>query len=272
MSSTIELIRHDAHGNKGWKRFQGYQFALGTTVVQLSAPEVAKAAVSMPLAFMEVKENFSLVAVCGLNAQQNLFIAPDGRWVGAHVPAVFRGYPFKLARTGAGDDLSLCIDTASGLLVERDKGEPFYNEDGTPSEAVRKVMEFLIQTTGGQEAVNRAATALSQHGVLEPWPIKISDGEQERDVNGLLRVNERAFNALGDEAFLALRKVGGLQVAYAQLLSSGNINILGRLAQTHQAIREKHALSEAKQKSLFQATSADEGIDWGSIFAEEDKN
>src|SRR5690606_15378940 len=147
------------------------------------------------------------------------------------------------------------------------QGEALFNDDATPTDAVQQVMQFLVQTTKGQEALSQAATALSQAGVLEPWPIKIKDGDKERDVTGLLRVNEQALNGLDDEAFLALRKVGGLQVAYAQLLSSANIGVLAQLEQAHEAIRQRQDAATADHQRQFQPNGSDNGtIDWSRIF------
>lgn len=267
MSGNIELIRYETHGNKAWKRFEDYRFALGTTVVPISAQEVSKAALSMPLAFTQASGSISLVAVCGLLPDQNLFIAPDGRWAGSYVPAVFRGYPFKLARSDA-DTFSLCIDTSSGLLVAREQGEPLFNEDGKPSEVVSKVMEFLFQVSKGLEAVRKAATALWEAGALEPWPITIRDGDREKSVTGLLRVNEQALSGLDDQAFLALRKVGALQLAYAQLLSSGNIGHLPKLSQLRGEVQKlQQEADNAKHQQLLQPNGSDSNvIDWSRIF------
>ena len=266
MSGKFELIRHETHGDKAWKRFTGYQFARSANTAQLAAQEISRAARSMPLAFMRVEGTLSLVAVCGLLPQQNLFVAPDGRWAGAYVPAAFRGHPFKLARSG-GDNFSLCIDTTSGLLVDRAEGEALFNDDATPTEAVRQVMQFLAQTTKGQEAVSKSADALSQAGVIEPWPLKVKAADGERDVTGLLRANEQALNSLDDDGFLALRKAGALALAYAQLLSSGNIEVLAKLAQAHEAIQQRQDAATAEHQRLLQPNGSDNGvIDWNRIF------
>ena len=53
-----------------------------------------------------------------------------------------------------------------------------------------------------------------------------------RDCDELARANqvdEAALNRLDDATFLKLRKTSGLPVAYAQLLSTGQINVLARL-------------------------------------------
>lgn len=266
MSGNFELIRHETHGDKAWRRFSGYQFALGANTAHLAAQEIAKAALVMPLAFMQVEAKVSLVAICGLLPQQNLFVAPDGRWAGAYVPAVFRSYPFKLAKSGE-NNLSLCIDTDSGLLVNRSEGEALFNDDASPTQAVQQVMQFLAQVTQGQETASRAATALSQAALLEPWPIRVREAEGEREVNGLLRVNEQALNSLDDENFLSLRKTGALQLAYAQMLSSGNMEVLAKLAQTHEAIRQRQEAANAEHQRLLQPNGSDTAaIDWSKIF------
>ena len=48
-------------------------------------------------------------------------------------------------------------------------------------------------------------------------------------VNGLFRIDEAALNALSDEAFLKLRHCGALTLAFAQMLSTGNVGLLGQL-------------------------------------------
>ena len=48
-------------------------------------------------------------------------------------------------------------------------------------------------------------------------------------VNALHQIDETALNRLEDETFLKVRKASGLLVAYAQLLSMAQVNVLARL-------------------------------------------
>jgi hypothetical protein len=68
------------------------------------------------MAFIKQQDNFVLVGLLSLTPGQNVFVAQDGRWLGAYVASVFRGYPFRLARAEGRDDLILCIDEDSGLI------------------------------------------------------------------------------------------------------------------------------------------------------------
>jgi hypothetical protein len=65
--------------------------------------------------------------------------------------------------------------------------------------------------------------------------LKIKDGDQEKPITGLYRVDEAKLNTLADESFLKLRKAGSLPIAYGQLLSMGNIQIFEKLSTMHQA-------------------------------------
>lgn len=265
MSDTFEVITSESHRQKGWKPVSSYEFAARSTAAQLTASEIPMAAQAMPLAFVAHEQKVSAVAVLGIVPGHNLFVAPNGKWVGPYIPAVFRSYPFKLVTTPE-SKFALCIDRSSGLLVDSEHGEPFFTAEGTPTERVRQLMDFLVQTTQGQDAVNRAANLLSQHGLLEAWPIKVRDAEQEREAIGLMRINEAALNSLDDRAFLVLRQGGALALAYAQLLSMSNIHHLGKLAQVHAELKQQTQKDDVARYFNAEDASLDEKIDWDALF------
>lgn len=235
MTETVRPIQPSTFGARAWKPFADYRFALGNTVVALSTEEFAHTIAAFPIAFT-VGDTPTPVAVLGLRPGSNLFVAPNGQWLGPYIPAALRGYPFRLMRIDD-DQFALGYDEASGLLVAEGQGEPFFGPDGQPAEKVDATLKFLMNVNRGQQAAAALAAKLAAAGVLEPWPLQIKDKEQVTSVNGLLRVSEQALNALADDAFLELRRAGALALAYAQLLSTANIAALGRLAQLH----AKHA-------------------------------
>jgi hypothetical protein len=47
------------------------------------------------MAFVKQQDSFFLIALLSLTPKTNLFVAPDGRWLGGYVPSYFRGYPFQ---------------------------------------------------------------------------------------------------------------------------------------------------------------------------------
>lgn len=239
MPNFVALSRN-LHAGKRWQRHSSYRFAAQDAVIPLVAQELPKAVMSLPVGFIAMGENFVPVAVQGLAPGQNLFVAPDGRWLGEYTPAAYRGYPFRLAYAENGQQV-LCFDQDSGLIGDGPEGETFFNEDGSPTQGVTEVMNFLMQIQANRDATARSCALLQQHGLIQPWPLKVQEAGGERAVGGLFRVDEAALNALPAEALVALRDAGALVLAYCQLLSMQHLPKLGLLAQAHAQARAKAA-------------------------------
>ncbi len=80
-----------------------------------------------------------------------------------------------------------------------------------------------------RKSTDLAVDALAQAGVIRPWEIKVTTNEGERPIRGLHRVDEAALRGLPDEAFLKLRKTSPLPIAYTQMLSMGQLDVLRHL-------------------------------------------
>jgi len=230
-SPQLTVISKENFSGKTWRRHAGYAFAARETLIPLVVAELAQAVPAMPLGFVQSGEGFQLVAVTALQPGANLFVAPDGRWLGAYVPAALRGYPFRLVKAQDRADSVLCIDEASGLVVEAGQGETFFDEDGQPSKALKGVLELLSQVERSRMATRTAVDALAAAKLVQPWPLSIKQGEQNVSVTGLYRIDEPALNALSNKTFTPLRRSGALPVAYAQLLSMNQLSVLQRLSQ-----------------------------------------
>lgn len=227
--ATITPITRSRHAGMRWRGNISYAFAAGRAVISLVGAELARAALSFPVAFIQQGEDFVPAAVLGLESNRNLFVAADGRWLGGYVPAALRGYPFILGRTEEGQQL-LCVDEGSGLVSEGPDGQRFFEDDGTPSKAVGEVLDFLTKIEQNRAATATVCAALKARNLIEPWPITLKSDQGDRKIEGLFRVNETALNALDDEAFLTLRSRGALPLAYAQLLSMQQLRMLAELA------------------------------------------
>jgi hypothetical protein len=240
-------ITKQTHTNKSWTRFSTYTFAAKDNLAFLAGAEIAKAVSDMPMAFLKQQDCFYLVAVLSLTPDTNLFVAPNGRWLGKYIPSVFRSYPFLLAKVKGHDNPVLCVDEDSGLVHnDQTAGELFFDDNDEVSKPVKEILDFLNQVEQNRAATNVAVAALEEAGVLADWLLKIKDGEQEKPVTGLYRIDEAGLNALEDEAFLKIRKAGALLIAYAQLMSMGNMQNLAQLAKAQEQMKQ----AQTKQKNL----------------------
>jgi hypothetical protein len=257
---NIAPISRERHADKGWKRFDSYTFAARTALAPLVAAELPKAAMSLPIAFVQQNERYVPVAVLGIEPTTNLFVAPDGRWLGAYIPSALRGHPFILARA-EGDNRVLCMDEDSGLLTEAGQGEPFFTELGEPTEGLKQVLDFLQQVERNREQTALVGDALAQLELIQPWPIQLKAGESERQIQGLFRIDEATLNQLSDAHFLELRRAGALPMVYCQLLAMQHIGLLGRLAD----LRANTSPAPAKTPAPFSLEDQDVlKFDWES--------
>ncbi|NYT63469.1 SapC family protein [Alcaligenaceae bacterium] len=229
----IQVVSQEHHANKRWQRYASYSFAAGDAVAQLVVQELSKACMVLPVGFIAVEGGFAPVAVQGLAPGQNLLVAQDGRWLADYIPATYRSYPFLLANTEDGQQV-LCVVADSGLLSDTE-GELFFAEDNEPSQPVKDVFNFLTQVSANRLVTQRVCAALQEHGLLQPWPIKLQTDQGEQAVEGLYRIDEAALNQLPADAFDALRQSGALPVAYCQLLSMQHLQKLGQLMHAHSA-------------------------------------
>ena len=228
------VVSRERHGRKKWARFNGYAFAAANALLPITGAELARAALAMPLAFSEQSGRYTLMAVLSPVPGGNMFVGPDGRWLGSYVPASFRLYPFRMLPQQDTKELVLCVDEESGLVVERSAaGEDFFDAEGNLSPALKPVFEALMVVERSRTATDLAVAALAQAGVIRPWQIKLKTDQGEKAVSGLHHVDEAALAALPDDVFLKLRATSALPLAYAQALSAVQLGIFEHLARLH---------------------------------------
>jgi len=230
----MQPVTFAQHRDKYWHRYANFKFSAGYHTVYIVASEISRAALTMPLAFIRKGDGYTLCVVLSPTPEKNIYIAPDGRWLGGYIPASVRSYPFSL-EINADKDETLCVDESSGLIQEGDTGKsiPLFDDSGKLSEAVQQVLNLLHQVEQNRVLTDQAVSVLSQADVICEWDFKLTLNGVERSASGLYRIDETRLSNLADPQFVQLRQTGALKVAYAQLLSMGNISKWARLAKMH---------------------------------------
>ncbi|MBP0441198.1 SapC family protein [Tianweitania sediminis] len=265
MTSAIHAVTRDRHSAKKWLTPQNFSFAGDRHFVPITNAEVGHAARALPLAFVQAGDNYVLVAVLGLTPNRNLLVGPNGRWLGLYTPAYLRSYPFRLSRTND-DKLALCVDEESGLVKDSavgDQGHPFFDEAGGVAPETQRMMQFMTTLQQAEQATAVGVRALQEANLIEPWPLKLGSGENAQSVAGLFRVNEAALNALEAEPLLTLRKAGALALAYAQLISAGNIQVLGSIMGAQDKANAQRMT--VPEKSFLPEDDGSLKIDWNTF-------
>ena len=232
-------VSREAHAQKVWRRLANYQFAAKEALAPIVLAEVVHVGSWMPLVFIEQAGCYVPMAMMSPMPGQNLFVGPDGEWLGGYVPSSLRSHPFRLFRHEGSEQMTLCIDEDSGVIRDADEaGEPFFAADGKPSPSISAIMESLRQFEANRAATDLATASLAAAGVIAPWPLEVEVGGKKAAAKGLHRINESALNQLDDEAFLKLRRTSALRLADAQIMSLGQIARFAQLMRLRQQLAQ----------------------------------
>lgn len=220
------------HGSKALGRISGFSFAASVNLVAIAGVEFGSAASSMPIAFVEESKTYKPVALLSFVGGRNLFVAPNGQWLGRYIPASFRYYPLRLLRRDpTSEEYILCLDEECPAIVDAGgDAQPLFSPDGDVAPWVKAATEAMQVFERSRRHTARAVDALASAGAICPWPIKVKVLDGEHTVPDLHRIDEMALGRLSDAAFLTLRNASALPLAYAQLLSLTQLEVLQRLA------------------------------------------
>lgn len=229
-----------------------YRFASQADALPILVSELSAALRHYPLAFLETGPDSTplLVAITGMANGRNLFVDEHGQWlIGAYVPAYARRYPwFAVQGPDQAEPLLAMDDTATQL--SREKGTPLFDEQGQPTERLQQVMAFEREYIALAQRTQAMVQALAQAQVLEPAQLTLStQGDEPRQLNGLMVVSEARLQQLTPEALATLHAADALGMAYAQLLSMGNFVHLPISPETAQANASQNGRKARAQKS-----------------------
>lgn len=255
---AIVPITKELFGNKRFKRNLTYHFASRDAFAPLALQELPTAMLHVPIAFAKVNDQMMPVAIQGLGKAKNLFVAPDGRWIGRYLPMCYRFQPFMLASLEDGKQVLCCEDTSD--LLSLTDGEPFFEATDSPSAVVTNILNVLGQHASNRQATIRVCALLAQHNLISQWPIKLKDQSTESEVvvEGLFRIDELAFNQLEPDKLAAVRDGGAMPLIYCQILSMQHLQVLGELSKAHVEVERRAALPGLDLEQTDLTFSADD--------------
>ncbi len=204
-------------------------FASKTNAIPLLAAELGAAAAWYPTVF-SASETPVPAAVVGLKNDSNLFVDEKGQWKdGGYLPAYLRRYPFILMETPENDQMVLCVDDGCELVGEQ--GEFALFDGDQPSKFTRDVMEFCGSLRHHGEETEKFVKALQEYELLVPNDATIEmPGGSRMQMGGFLVIDQKKFEALPDNIFLAWRRNGWIGQIYAHLMSMNRWQALAIMA------------------------------------------
>ena len=221
-------LNRETHRPLRLRGSDSYAHVAMLNAVPLVGFEFALAARDYPVVFAgESAEKALPAALVGLRPDENLSVDGDGRWTEGYIPAFIRRYPFALASDEANDRFQVILDEACPGF-NRDEGEALFNDDGSESEALKRILGFLEEYQNHVRSTQAFMAEINRLDLLESKQLARSEagGPPGAVLGGLWMVSEEKLKALPAEQAQALLKNGALGWIYAHLLSLVNLERL----------------------------------------------
>ena len=216
------------HAGLSLKRDFGFKFTEGVNAVPINMVEMPQISHFYPIAFSP-DENATPVAILGLRDNENLFVDAQHNWdMLTYIPAYIRRYPFIFSEIPDSDQLTLCIDNSEDVIEEGD-GQPFFDEEGAPSELSKSGLEFCKNYHTAAAQTLEFSRAVAKSGLLIDREAQINiSGNRRINFSGFRIIDEKKLAELDDKTFLEWREKGWLPFLYAQLFSGSQWQSLTR--------------------------------------------
>ncbi|AWB67116.1 peptidase [Saccharobesus litoralis] len=246
MFKKLVPINAEAHKNAKIQPVNSFDFARSFHIASVNVNEFPRAAASFPIVFVKSPngEEYRPIALFGTNEGQNSFIDEDGKWDAPYIPAILRRYPFGVAQVNDKDDetsFAICVDEESDAYNETE-GQALFNEDGSATEFLEKVRDFLTELQKQEVMTSRFCELLTKHELLIEQTLELTsaDGSKKR-LTGFYLIDEKKFRELPDQTFLEFRHKGVLDAIYSQLSSLAQVPRLARQSFAKAASEETEA-------------------------------
>ncbi|MEN3929936.1 SapC family protein [Microvirga sp. W0021] len=232
----VQVLSRDEHRDLRLKGSEGFDFAANTHWLPVAGTEFASACRSYPIVFVSegsgADEKITAILLVGLQQGSNDYVDNEKHWhPGAYLPAFVRRYPFALAVPGPNDeggkgDFMVCFD-ASFAGFNMEEGAHIFNEDGTASELLEGVVEFMNGFQNDLAETKKFVDELRRLDLLERRSAEVrgSNGRLFK-VDDILVVNEKKFNELSDAEVGKLHRQHYMGWIYAHLMSLSNLPLL----------------------------------------------
>lgn len=243
-------LTYERFANKHWQGYQDSRHLKSQHWTAIAAPEVTHTAAHLPLAFMQIsKGQFQLGALMGLTANQNDCLDESNKWLLDYTPALLRVHPFKVLPTKEGSTERMLCVAENSPWIHNEATEPFFDEQKQLAPKVKEVLSFLMKLEKHLYLTQRAVNQLAELKLLSPYDVKNANGQR---LEGIYQIDEERLQKLPDNQLPVLRKCGALALAYAQLISTGQMAALHR-------------------RALSSSVDTSQNVDLDKVFESEDK-
>lgn len=220
-----QLLTLDRHANARVRDNISMEFARNTGSILLTLTDIPQAAKNYPIVFT-VNEPIIPLAIVGLE-RINYFATVEGKWLErCYVPLYIRKYPFLFMQDKENDKLMLCVDEATLVSGEQEKGHRLY-EDSHPSAYANNALETCAVYQEQYQMTLQFCNEMKHHDMLSPQglDVELANGRKIH-LGGFQLINLDKFKTLSESVVFDWYKRGILEFSYYILQSHSNWGLL----------------------------------------------
>jgi len=226
MYQDPQPLTKDKHAKFGVKPVdKPFEFMEKSHFMPITAPEFGSASASFPIIF--AVDDRTPLAVMGIRANENLFVA-DGQFDNHYyMPAFARRYPFVLAGDQENDRFVVCVDEKAECVTKKDPTQAFFDGD-EPSQFTNEAFEFLKQFEQDRRATEQMIARFKELDLFEQKEMNFqgqnADGTpaEKQKIADYFAITDEKLRGLDAKTTKEFMDNGFLSVAYAHMLSLGN--------------------------------------------------
>jgi len=218
------LVPLNSKEHATWKAraIDSAEFLQTQHAVPLTAEEFPQAQRHYPIIF-SAGDNPVPLALMGLNEGVNVYMGDDGKMKNpVYIPAYIRRYPFLLAKLNKdSDELSLCFDSEAGAIGDYEEGEALFNDDGTPTDAVKQILSFCEQFEQAGARTAAFVDEIKKYDLLMEGEVSIQQTGNDKPFvyRGFNMINEEKLRELRGDELRKITQNGLLPLIHAHLFS-----------------------------------------------------
>ncbi len=225
--TSVTPLNRREHGDLAYKSDDSYAFARGINAVPLLVGEFAAASGDFALVFAAGDDTPLPVVLFGVEADNNVFVGPEGKWLGAYVPAFLRRWPFVFSTDAGGETYTLCIDETAPGFNREGRGERLFDSDGLATGYTNRMLEFLKEFQAQHERTKTFCRRLQELDLLQSVEAHIPlPGLPARTLTGFQVINREKLKALPVATLEPMFRGDELELIYLHLFSMRNLDRL----------------------------------------------
>lgn len=231
---NVVPISSETHKDWSVKVRRDYKFASELNSVPLLAAEFLIAAREYPIVFASSGGSVFPAALLGFEANKNIFVGEDGKWLGNYVPAFLRRYPFVFAEDTSGKEgrFTLCIDEEYSGLNKDGIGERLFDSNGDRTQYLETMLGFVTQFQAQFNRTRAFCDKLSKLDLLEPAQARYTtpDG-RTGNLGGFSSIVRERLKNISSETLGSMFATDELELCFSHLHSLQNVDQLGKINQ-----------------------------------------